>query len=66
MRDSALAKSASPILYAVRSRDRTQGFLRTGDFVGPEVENLRQRKARRLRERSARRPLAISIGEALA
>lgn len=38
----------SLVIYALRIRDRTQGFLHTGDFLGPDVETREARRARRM------------------
>jgi hypothetical protein len=42
-----VVRNAGVVLYALRIRDRTQGFLHTGDFAGPDVEDVGDRKARR-------------------
>ena len=37
------------VIYAANTRDRTQGFLHTGDFSGEQdVESVSDRKERRM------------------
>ncbi|HLD39365.1 MAG TPA: hypothetical protein VJB05_03570 [archaeon] len=36
------------VIYAAITRDRTQGFLHTGDFISPDVETIIARRERRI------------------
>ena len=42
---SALRKSV--VIYELHTRDRTQGFLHTGDFACPDVETKEELRLRR-------------------